>query len=213
MSSQPKYLVIDTETSGLFDFSKPADADGQPRMASLTMIYLDADLAPIVEVTHFIRPEGWEMSEEVSAINGLTNDVLHERGIPVRTALEEYVLAVDKGLIIVAFNAQFDTKVLRGELRRAGIDDRFEKTPNICTMRASTDICRLPGKRGYKFPKLAEACTHFNIKQEAQHTSLDDARACAEILRRLVAAGNCPDPIVHFAKEKPCVSSPSAFRT
>ena len=25
-----KVLIIDTETSGLFDFSKPADAEGQP---------------------------------------------------------------------------------------------------------------------------------------------------------------------------------------
>ena len=30
-----KSVVIDTETSGLFDFSKPASAEGQPRMASI----------------------------------------------------------------------------------------------------------------------------------------------------------------------------------
>ena len=32
-----KYAVIDTETSGLFDFSKPAEAEGQPRLASLAI--------------------------------------------------------------------------------------------------------------------------------------------------------------------------------
>ena len=40
-----KYVVIDTETSGLFDFSKPADAEGQPRLASLAMVFLDQDMA------------------------------------------------------------------------------------------------------------------------------------------------------------------------
>ena len=162
---------------------------------------------------HGLRAKGILVTGAASGIGRATAERLLAEGVPVAQVLSEYTEAVNSGRVVVAFNAQFDTKVLRGELRRAGIDDRFEKTPNICTMRASTDICRLPGKRGYKFPKLAEACTHFNIKQEAQHTSLDDARACAEILRRLVAAGNCPDPIVHFAKEKPCVSSPSAFRT
>jgi hypothetical protein len=34
------YVIIDTEGSGLFDFSKPADAEGQPRLAQLAMIYM-----------------------------------------------------------------------------------------------------------------------------------------------------------------------------
>ncbi|MEY4951800.1 MAG: hypothetical protein RL299_224, partial [Pseudomonadota bacterium] len=37
------YLVIDTETSGLFDFKKPADDPSQPRLASLAMIWADDD--------------------------------------------------------------------------------------------------------------------------------------------------------------------------
>ena len=197
-----KYLVIDTETSGLFDFSKPADAEGQPRMASMAMIYLDEDLDVVDESMHYIKPVGWEMSEAVTKINGLTTDFLLKAGEPIESVLYEYVDAIDQGLILVAFNAQFDSKVLRGELRRAGIPDRFETTPNICTMRAATNICKIPKKTGYgfKFPKLAEACKFFNIKQEAEHTALDDARACVGVLKNLVALGLCPEPEVHHAK-------------
>lgn len=195
MSSERKYLVIDTETSGLFDFTKPADADGQPRMASLAMIFLDAGLIITSEVHMFVKPVGWEMAAEAGAVVG----------IAVAEVLNQYVQAVDDGRIVVAFNAQFDTKVLRGELRRAQIDDRFEKTPTICTMRASTDVVKVPRKtgRGWKFPKLGEACAHFKIVNADAHSALHDARACVEILRCLVALGECPEPAVYFAKERP----------
>ena len=32
-----KFVVLDTETSGLFDYCKPADADGQPRLAEIAL--------------------------------------------------------------------------------------------------------------------------------------------------------------------------------
>jgi hypothetical protein len=35
------YLALDTEGSGLFDFTKPADAPGQPRLAAIGMILAD----------------------------------------------------------------------------------------------------------------------------------------------------------------------------
>lgn len=200
-----KYLVIDTETSGLFDFSQPADAEGQPRMASIAIVWLDDELIITSEVQMFVKPEGWEMNEEAGKINGLTTEHLREVGIPIAEVLKHYTDAVDEGRIVVAFNSQFDTKVLRGEMRRAGVDDRFEKTPTICTMRASTNIVKAPKKTGagYKFPKLHEACAHFKITNAGAHSALHDARACVDILRCLVALGECPEPAVYFAKEKP----------
>lgn len=166
-----KYAVIDTETSGLFDFSKPADVDGQPRLAHLAMILLNEDFAETETIEIFIKPDGWKMLPEVAAINGLTMEILNEKGSPVIEALALYAKAVDEGRVIVAFNAQYDTKIMRGELRRAALDDRFERTPNICVMRGSTDICQVPkaNGKGFKFPKLAEACKHFKIEQAGAH--------------------------------------------
>jgi DNA polymerase-3 subunit epsilon len=198
-----KYVVIDTETSGLFDFTKPADAEGQPRMASLALIYLDADLNTIAESMHWVKPDGWVMPAEATKVNGITMEFLEENGEPVMVALAEYIEAVDKGMIVVAHNAQYDLKILRGELRRAEIDDRFSNTKNICTMRALTPIVKAPKKKGYgfKFPRLDESCAFFGIKQEAAHTALEDAKMAAEMLRRLVEMGSCPEPDVYFAKE------------
>lgn len=52
------YLVIDTETTGLPDWRLPADAEGQPRLASWCFILADA-----------------------GAINGLTNERLQAEGL------------------------------------------------------------------------------------------------------------------------------------
>jgi DNA polymerase III epsilon subunit-like protein len=202
-----KFAVIDTETSGLFDFSKPADADGQPRLAHLAMILLDADFSVERTIDLFVKPDGWEMvaGGEAARVNGLTTEYLNERGVPVVEALAAYAQVIDDGYVIAAFNAQYDTKVMRGEMRRAGIDDRFERTPNVCVMRALTDICQVPRKtgRGFKFPKLAEACAHFEMTNEAEHTASGDAQACLSLLLKLRDLGALPDAAVHYAKNPP----------
>lgn len=200
-----KYVVIDTETSGLFDFSKPADADGQPRLASLAMVFLDEELIEVSRTHILVKPDGWEMSESVAAINGLTTEFLAEHGFPVADAIKAYADAVDEGHVVVAFNAQYDTKIMRGEMRRAGVDDRFERTPNICAMRALVDVCQVPKKtgKGFKFPKLSEACAHFEIVNEGEHSAAGDADACVALLRKLHELNRLPEPAVYYAKVAP----------
>lgn len=206
-----KYLIIDTETSGLFDFSKPADADGQPRLCGLTMIPVDQDTG--FEVTDgytvLIQPSGWTISPEITAINGLTTEKCAAEGVPVREALQAYTSLVLDGHVVVAYNAQFDTKVMRGEFRRAGMDDLFEQTPNICVMRAckSLGVEKAGPKKG-GFPKLSDACRHFFGKEPAeQHTSLADATSCLLVFKRLHEAGKLPQPEVHYAKNRPEASA------
>ena len=199
-----KYAIIDTETSGLFDFSKPADAEGQPRLAHFAAI-LTHDLVEVHTVEMFVKPDGWSMPDDVAAINGLTNEILADKGVPIAVALGCYTQLVNEGHVIVAFNSQYDTKVMRGELRRAGMDDLFDRTPNICVMRALTDICRIPKARGggFKFPKLSQAAAHFDLQQDAAHRAMGDARTAFDLFRKLHELGACPPPCVHLAKIRP----------
>lgn len=200
-----KYLVIDTETNGLFDFTKPADAPGQPRLANLAMILLNEELETEASYNFFIKPDGWTIPPEAEAVHGITLADLEEKGVPVKEVLEAYSDFILKGYAVAAFNAQFDVKQMRGELRRAGMPDLFEKTQNICLMRAATDVVKAPKKtgKGYKFPKLSEACEFFKIPQPAAHSALGDAESAVAILKALQALARLPLPEVHFAKEKP----------
>jgi DNA polymerase III epsilon subunit-like protein len=199
------YVVLDTETSGLFNFALPADAEGQPRLAHLAMIFVDENLQEESIVDLLVHPDRWTMPPEVAAINHLPQEFLMEKGLPVAHVLQAYTDAVDRGLIVVAFNSQFDLKVMRGELRRAGMDDSFERTPNICVMRPLTDICKIPkaNGKGYKFPKLSEAMAHFKIEQHGAHSAGGDARSALELFRKLKELGRCPEPSVNYAKKRP----------
>lgn len=202
----PGFVIIDTEGTGLFDYKRPADDEGQPRMASLAMIFATAALEVEREYHVFIRPDGWTMSAEASRITGLTDEYLNEHGIPVTEALNEYMSAIDNGRIFVAHNAQHDAKQIRAELRRAGMDDRFEQTPNICTMRTMTDVCKIPprgGRGGYKWPALSEALVFIHADNLGDHSAINDARGVLELLRYLHKIGKMPDAKVHYAKDRP----------
>lgn len=186
------YCILDTETSGLFDFSRPADAEGQPRLASIAMLLADDHLNLIASSSYLIRPDGWEMSAEAESVNGLSQALLNEHGVRIRPLLASYEHLLCEGYTIVAHNAQFDTKVMRGEMRRAGMIDLYDQTPTICTMKILTDVCRIPSRngRGYKWPRLSEAISFCLQRDHVNaHGALPDAMGCLDLLRWIKAQG------------------------
>lgn len=204
-----KYAIFDTETNGLFRFKDeqgrpvPADHPSQPRLAHLAMILVDEQLREERSIDLYVRPNGWSMTPESSSINGLTDQFLIENGADILDVLDQYVRVIDAGYVLVAYNAQFDTKQMRGELRRAGMDDRFDRTPNICAMRSSMKLgVKKPGGGG-GFPKLEHVCEHLGIKLEGAHTAGGDTRACLAVFRYLHANGLLQEAKVHYAKTPP----------
>lgn len=206
---EPKFIVFDTETTGLFLFKDkdgvpvPADDPRQPRMASAAFILCDETGAALDRHKFFVRPDGWEMPAEAGAINGLTSEFLAETGAPVSDILDLWEAQIKDGMIAAAFNAQFDAKMMRAELRRAGRPDLFEETPNVCLMRSLSPYGPegLPIMRGYV--KLREACAWFGFVNENPHDAMGDAEAARQILARLIADGRLPEAKVHFAKVPP----------
>ncbi len=186
-----RHIVFDTETSGLFDFKRPAEAPGQPRLASAAFLFLDESFNIEREYHVFVRPDGWTMPEAASKVNGITNEMLRTHGVPLTNVLVAWNALLDNGCVFVAHNIDFDFKVIRGELRRRGLPDRYDETEGFCTMKASTALCKIPGPRGFKWPKLQEAYQFFFNEQFANpHEALADARACAAIFKRLNELGH-----------------------
>lgn len=205
-----KYLIIDTETTGLHNYSLPADDPSQPRLAHLSMIWADEDRRELDRQDIYIRPDGWTMPQgpkSAGSVNGLTDEFLLAKGADISVALDAYTAEIKRGLIVVAFNAQYDCKVMRGELRRADRPDLFEQTQNICVMRPLTGICRIPkaNGKGLKYPNLTEALDYFGVKPEQfkAHGAVDDAHGALLIMRELHKIGKLPEAAVHYAKEKP----------
>lgn len=206
---QATYVVFDTETTGLFLFKDketgepvPADDPRQPRMASFAAILADESGREISRTKYFVKPDGWSIDgTQAAEVNGLTDEFLAENGVPVSDVLDIWEGYVRDGLIVAAFNAQFDCKMMRAELRRAGRDDLFEQTKNTCLMRGlapykNEGLCIVRG-----MVKLSEACAHFGIENEDAHDAMSDAQAALCILQRLIADGRVIEPKVHYAKK------------
>jgi len=189
-------IVIDCETSGVFDFKRSADAEGQPRLAQFAMILIDEE--GIIEGEHsfFIIPDGWAMQPEATEKNGLTDDFLRTHGVPVRDALEAYSQAILSGRHVIAFNAQFDCKQMRAELRRADMPDLFEETHNVCVMRkANGVILKDGGKKGW--PSLERCRQVLGLSNDGAHGAIKDARDALDVWLYLKSQGVDLTPEVH----------------
>lgn len=206
----PKYCIFDTETTGLFLFKDPetgapipADDPRQPRLAHFNAVLLNEDLDEEDEIDLFVRPDGWEMPEEAGSVNGLTTMGLMEVGTPIDVVLDTYANIIADGYVVVAFNAQYDCKMMRGELRRAGRPDLFDQTPNICVMRAAMSLGVKKAGGGRGFPKLTDCAAHLGIEFTDAHTAKGDTRATLALFRHLHAVGALPEAKVHLAKTPP----------
>lgn len=205
----PTYLVFDTETTGLFQYkdrlgrSIPADDPSQPRLASFAAITTDEEGNEISRDKVFIKPDGWTIDGTVAAkVNGLSDEFLNDTGKPVAEVLDLWEAYIGDGLIAAAYNAQFDCKMMRAELRRAGRPDLFDKTRNTCLMRALRPYQDrgLKGKGG--MVRLEVACDYFGITNAQAHDAMGDAQAALEIMRRLISDGNLLEPKVHYSNSR-----------
>lgn len=217
-------FICDTEGTGLFrhhnigpngeKVTARSDEPGQPRMAEFAMVVTDADFNIIETYQQYVIPVGWqnadgspmfEMPEEAYNVHGLTMDFLRAEGKPVELALDRYVDAVERGLVLIGFNQQHDGRQIRAELRHAGRDDLFERTPNVCAMRSITknypgQVKKLNGKGG--FVRLIDACAHFGIDypEDKRHSALEDALKTAEVSKILHERGLLLPPDVHYSR-------------
>jgi len=211
------YIIIDTEGTGLFTHkdpmtgdTMPSDAPGQPRMAEFAAVFTDDDFNVEYDYQSYIQPIGWDhdMPQQAFDVHGLSMDFLREHGKPVVMSLAVYVAAIQQGRILLGFNQQHDGRQVRAELRRAGMDDLFESTPNICAMRSITtnykgQVKKLNGKGG--FPRLIDAAAHFGISypEDRRHSALEDALVTVQVAKRLHQRGLLLPAAVHYAKDHP----------
>lgn len=218
------YIVIDTETTGLFrhhnigpngeKVTARSDEPGQPRMAEYAHVLLDDNFNVEAEYSQYILPINWqnedgtpmlEMPQGAFDVHGLSMGFLTDIGLPVSHALDRYVAAINAGRILIGFNQQHDGRQIRAELRHVGRDDLFEQTPNICAMRSITSnykgqVKKLNGKGG--FPRLIDAAAHFGIPyaEDKRHSALEDAKVTAQVAKCLHERGLLLPAEVHYSR-------------
>jgi DNA polymerase III epsilon subunit-like protein len=193
-------LVFDTETTGFPRRGAPVDM--QPHVLQIAFVVYDVLERAVVSVySEYIRiAPDVEIPEESARIHGITRAITNT-GVSIESALLSLYEEYERCDAIVGHNVAFDVDIMRIEVTRCrevlerlrpGSEKMFTypMPPTYCTMRAGTDVCRLPrggGGSGYKFPKLAELYRFFFDKEmEGAHDALADVRACMECFAALI---------------------------
>lgn len=198
------FLAFDTETTGLPDWGKPSDSPQQPHLVQLAMILLADDHSEQACVSLIIRPDGWEIPDEVAAIHGITTQHALKHGVPEKQATDLFVSLMYgiPGVTAIGHNVKFDHRIMRIAMLRAGYSKEQQdlfKVESYCTMESTKLIVNLPpaakmlaaGFNKPKPPKLEECIAFFfNEKLEGAHDALVDVRASVRVWRHM----NTPPP-------------------
>lgn len=195
--TKPKLrFYYDTETTG-FPRTDGAPLAEQPYIVQLAAILVDDALGELACLNTIIQPTDWEVSSGAANVHGITTEKARLFGIPIASALSVFSQLLRRADQAIAHNDAFDIKLITYELNRLNKPNILLEKPRFCTMNATTDICKLPGRYGkYKWPKLQEAYKHFFGEDfDSAHDALADVRACARVHRHLLQNQLIPDHV------------------
>ena len=185
------HIFIDCETSDLpARWNAPVThLSNWPRVVQLAWILCDDTATEREAQCHLIKPDGFKITYSAFQVHGITTDHAIEHGVKLSQVLNSFENAMQRAEQVVAHNIQFDASCLGAEFLRAKKKNPFNRIMQRCTMRESTEYCRISGRRGsngYKWPRLEELFTRlFSKKLQNAHDAAADCRACMECFYRL----------------------------
>lgn len=187
-----KILFFDVETTGkILDMKAPvSDVDQYPRITQIAWILIGEHGGECRQFSTHIKPDGWEIpNEPFFTENGMSTEICEQYGIPIKEALEMFIVAEKQCDIRVAHNMTFDSRIIRAELFRLyGEDAPDFGSRKICTMMKSNSWCNIrTSTNRLKFPSLIELHEKlFGVKPATSHDALADVRTCMDCFDALV---------------------------
>jgi DNA polymerase-3 subunit alpha/DNA polymerase-3 subunit epsilon len=180
--AQMNFLFFDTETTGLpLNYKAPyTDISNWPRIVQLSWLIANEDGTILKESDYIIKVD-FPIPKEASQVHGITNLVAAKKGIIITEVLNTLLNDLNGMNHLICHNVNFDLTILQSELYRHNLHHQIN-IPTFCTMKNSTEYCKLPGNYGYKWPKLEELYSVcFNKKLENAHNAMADVRATYEV--------------------------------
>jgi DNA polymerase-3 subunit epsilon len=188
-------LCYDVETQGLPLWHEPSDDPRQPHLVQVAAALVHMPTRQIVDSMNVIvKPDGWEIPDEVAAIHGITQAIALERGIPEADAVAQLVALWRRAEGKFGHNESFDRRLVRIALKRfvgAEIADEWKAASFNCTCFLATPIMNMaPTERmkaaGFggkpKKPKLTEAHQFFVGRPlDGAHDAMNDVHGCLAV--------------------------------
>jgi DNA polymerase III epsilon subunit-like protein len=189
---EPYYLFFDTETTGLpKNWDAPINQfDNWPRIVQIAWLLYDSEGNEISKNEFIILPDGFSIPKNASDVHGITTAYAFEVGEKLNDVLLLFEEHCKLSKYLIAHNINFDSKVLGSEFLRILSRNPIQKLELLCTMKNSTQYCRINGRYGeYKWPTLSELHTKlFGYDFDKAHDALADIEATAKCfwkMRRL----------------------------
>ena len=155
LSTDSLLVVVDCETTGFRNTD---------RILEVAAVTLDPVTGEVVdEYDTLVNPE---RDPGPTPVHGISPSM-----VEAAPTFGEIAAAFGRRLnnaVLVAHNLSFDSRMLRNEFQRHGIN--LDVGTGVCTYRLSGE-------------KLSAACARFGIELGQQHRALADARATAELLK------------------------------
>jgi len=174
-SSHPRFVVLDTETTGL----DPRKGD---RIIEVACLELDQGLYPTETTFHkFINPQR-QIARAAFNVHGIDNDFVKDSPLFSDIAKDLWDFIKDAKLII--HNAEFDIRFLNAEFSRLDY-------PAI-SIDQSIDTLKIARKKYPGLPNnLNSLCKRFSISLEdrEKHGALIDVRLLASVYIELTQGG------------------------
>lgn len=177
------YLFFDTETTGKITDYKASfkEVDKFPRITQFAWQLYNSEGKLFKSFQSLVKPDGWQVPKEEFFIkNNMSTERCEKEGRPIKPMLEQFLIELNACKYLLAHNMNFDLPVTASEMYRLGFQAK-NKPQKICTMQSTTDICRLPGPYGFKWPSLQELHKFlFGCDFEGAHDASDDVTAMAK---------------------------------
>ena len=189
-------MFFDVETTGL-----PSDHNASytnvhnwPRIVSICWM-IDRGSETLDEFYSIVKPEGFIIPHESSAIHGISNSQAKLEGVSLESVFAKLNSALSSYNVkrLVAHNMSFDKNVLLCELHRKKhpLISSIKFSDASCTKESSTNYCAIPGRYGsYKWPTLEELYRKlFGSSPEGQHNAKFDVAATRRCYYELIKRG------------------------
>ncbi|MDC7997857.1 exonuclease domain-containing protein [Gilvibacter sediminis] len=160
------YAILDIETTG-----GKYNEEGITEIA----IYKFDGHEVVDQFISLVNPER-KIQPFVVNLTGINNEML--RNAPKFYEVAKRIIEITEGCILVAHNAQFDTRILRTEFDRLGYDYQRE---SLCTVELSKKL--IPDMPSYSLGKLVRS---LGIPLSDRHRAAGDAKATVSLFKLLL---------------------------
>jgi DNA polymerase-3 subunit epsilon len=186
-------LIFDTETTGMVNWKAPPEHPSQPDLVQIAMMLVETEGWQVKSKVSLIiqLADGVTIEPEAEKTHGISSETCARYGVAPIVAVSLFNQLCMQSDAIVAHNMSFDESIMKTALFRLGNKpDRMQGKKLVCTKEATTEILKLPGNYGYKWPTLAEAYRHYTgLEIVGAHDALADTEACLAVFRALLEKG------------------------